>query len=136
MLQTIVHYSLHFVVIGAIAYFYDKKNWKRNWIILLSTMLVDVDHVFADPLFDPDRCGIGYHPLHSGIPILIYFLGVIFIKNSIIRLIFIGLLFHMATDFIDCLWMFSYCEECYTSSELYKWFNFLLQFQQGHLEPL
>ncbi len=99
-------------------------------------MLVDVDHVFADPLFDPNRCGIGYHPLHSAIPILIYFLGAVFIKNNIIKLIFIGLLFHMFTDFIDCLWMFSYCEECYTFSEIYEWFNFLLQFQQGHLALL
>ncbi|EHQ01884.1 DUF6122 family protein [Gillisia limnaea] len=123
MLQTIVHYSLHFIVIGAIAYFYDKKNWKRNWLILLSTMLVDLDHVFADPLFDPNRCGIGYHPLHSYYAIGIYLLGAIFIKNSIIRLIFIGLLFHMFTDFIDCLWMFSKCEGCYENSEIFRVLN-------------
>lgn len=124
MLQPLVHYFLHFIAIGAIAYWYDKDNWKRNWLILLSTMLVDLDHVFADPLFDPDRCGIGFHPLHSAIPILAYFLGSIFVKHKIIRLIFIGLLFHMFTDFIDCLWMFSKCDSCYTESELYKWAEF------------
>ncbi|CAM4238377.1 hypothetical protein GILI108418_11330 [Gillisia limnaea] len=86
-------------------------------------MLVDLDHVFADPLFDPNRCGIGYHPLHSYYAIGIYLLGAIFIKNSIIRLIFIGLLFHMFTDFIDCLWMFSKCEGCYENSEIFRVLN-------------
>jgi len=122
-LQTFTHYFLHFIAIGAIAWFYDKKNWKKNWLILLATMAVDLDHVFATPLFDPMRCGIGYHPLHSQLAILTYFLGMIFTKNKVLKLIFIGLLFHMFTDFIDCLWMFSKCDECYTSSEIYKWFN-------------
>ncbi len=120
-MQTFTHYFLHLIAIGAIAWFYDKKNWKRNWLILLSTMAVDLDHVFATPLFDPMRCGIGYHPLHSEIPILGYLAGTIFVKNKTIRLIFIGLLFHMITDFIDCLWIFSKCETCFTDSEIYKW---------------
>jgi len=111
------------MAIGAIAWFYDKKNWKRNWLILLATMAVDLDHIFANPLFDPMRCGIGYHPLHSQLAILTYFLGMIFTKNKTLRLVFIGILFHMLTDFTDCLWMFSKCKECYTSSEIYRWFN-------------
>lgn len=112
MLQSLVHYFLHFLAIGIIAYFYDKKTWKRNWLILLGTMLVDLDHLFADPLFDPDRCGIGFHPLHSEIMIPIYFLGSVFVKHRTLKLIFIGLLFHMITDSIDCLWMFSECQDC------------------------
>ncbi|PKD15827.1 hypothetical protein APR41_11095 [Salegentibacter salinarum] len=122
-MQTFTHYFLHFIATGAIAWFYDKKNWKKNWLILLATMAVDIDHVVAEPLFDPMRCGIGYHPLHSHFAIITYVLGVLFIKNNFLKLIFIGLLFHMLTDFIDCLWMFSKCGECYTSSEIYKWFN-------------
>ena len=27
-------------------------------------------------------------------------------------LVLIGLAFHMITDFIDCVWMYSKCEEC------------------------
>jgi hypothetical protein len=122
-LQSFTHYFLHFIAIGAIAWWYDKKNWKRNWLILLATMAVDLDHVFATPLFDPMRCGIGYHPLHSFWAIGAYFFGSIFLKHRILKLVFIGLLFHMLTDFIDCLWMFSKCEECYLNSELYKIFN-------------
>lgn len=125
MLQSLTHYFLHFIFIGAIAYWYDKKNWKRNWLILLATMLVDVDHVFADPLFDPDRCGIGLHPLHSEYAIAVYILGVVFIKHYTTRLIFIGLLFHMITDLLDCMWMFSKCGECYEDAEIYNWLNFI-----------
>ncbi len=123
MLQSIVHYSLHFIAIGAIAYWFDKKNWKRNWLILIATMLVDIDHVFATPFFNPNRCGIGFHPFHSEIAILTYLLGIILFKNKILKLISIGLLFHMFTDLIDCIWMFQKCEECYINSEIYHWFH-------------
>ena len=123
-MQSLVHYSLHFLVIGIIAYLYDKKNWKRNWLILLATMLVDLDHIFATPMFDPNRCGIGFHPLHSEVAIATYILGIIFTKNKILRLIFIGLLFHMITDFIDCLWTFSRCHECYVNSEVSSWVQY------------
>ena len=105
MLQTFTHYFLHFIAIGAIAYWYDKKQWKRNWLILLATMLVDVDHVVAEPLFDPNRCGINYHPLHTYYAIAIYILGSIFVTHKVIRLVFIGLFFHIITDSIDFLFM-------------------------------
>ena len=32
---------------------------------MMATMLVDLDHLFADPIYDPDRCSIGFHPLHQ-----------------------------------------------------------------------
>ncbi|MCF4101973.1 DUF6122 family protein [Gillisia sp. M10.2A] len=121
MLQTAVHYCLHFLAIGLIAYFYDKQHWKKAWLILIATMAVDIDHIFATPLFDPTRCGIGYHPLHSEIAILGYIIGAIVIRNKLIKLIFIGLLFHMFTDLIDCLWTFSKCETCYIQSKIYEW---------------
>ncbi|HET7360649.1 MAG TPA: DUF6122 family protein [Salinimicrobium sp.] len=105
MLQTLVHYSFHFLVIGIIAYWYDPNHWKKGWLILLATMLVDLDHLFATPIFEAGRCSIGFHYLHSEYVIPLYILGAIFIKNKILRLICIGLVFHMFTDFIDCLWM-------------------------------
>ena len=111
-MQTIVHYSLHFLVIGVIAYWYDPANWKRNWLILLSTMLVDIDHLVADPIFMPGRCSIGFHILHSEFIIPFYFIGAIFLRRGLLKLIMIGLAFHMITDFIDCLWMLAECEGC------------------------
>ena len=111
-MQQLIHYSLHFVAIGGIAYLYDRQNWLKYWLILAATMLVDLDHLLATPIFDPDRCGIGFHPLHSEIAITAYVLGMIFIKNKIFRLICIGLFFHMFTDFIDCIWTYAKCATC------------------------
>ena len=121
MLQTFTHYFLHFIFIGAIAYWYDKKNWKKYWLILLATMLVDLDHLLATPIFSPGRCSIGFHVLHSEYVIPLYFLGGLYIKHRVIRLIMIGLAFHMVTDTIDCLWMFSKCEEC-SAGEVFNGF--------------
>ena len=72
---------------------------------MLMTMLVDLDHLLADPVFAPGRCSIGFHPLHSWDAISVYFLMFLFFKNKNIKIISIGLLFHMLTDFQDCLWM-------------------------------
>lgn len=121
MLQTFCHYFLHFGFVAIIAYFWDKDNWWRGWLLLLCTMVVDLDHLVADPIFDPSRCSIGYHYLHAPIPILVYLLSFIFIKHKWIRLFFLGLLFHMLTDLIDCFWMFSECRECWEGSVIYDW---------------
>ena len=69
---------------------------------MVATMLVDLDHLLADPIFDPDRCSIGFHPLHSYISIAAYAAFLFFPK---LRIIGIGLLLHMLTDFQDCLWL-------------------------------
>lgn len=62
-------------------------------------MLVDLDHLFADPIFKADRCSINFHPLHTYYAMVVYFLGLFFKKT---RILCIALLFHMLTDFIDC----------------------------------
>lgn len=112
MLQNLVHYALHLLVPGGIAYLYDPEQWKRSWLILLATMLVDLDHLLATPIFEAGRCSIGFHPLHTSYAIAVYILGIVLIKHTTIRLIFIGLLFHMFTDLVDCIWMLHSCEGC------------------------
>lgn len=102
ILQPITHYSLHFLFPGFIAWFFFKSKWKKAWLIMIATMAVDLDHLLADPIFDSDRCGIGFHPLHSYYAIVVYaFLTLV----PAVRIVAIGLLFHMFTDFQDCLWM-------------------------------
>lgn len=100
-LKPIVHYSLHFLAPGLIALIFFRKEWKKAWIIMIATMLVDADHLLATPVFDPDRCSIGYHPLHSYYAIAVYFVLLFFPKT---RIIAVGLLFHMFTDWQDCQW--------------------------------
>ncbi|KXN99962.1 membrane protein [Aequorivita aquimaris] len=101
MLQTLVHYTLHLLVPGLIAYIFFRKEWKKAWLIMLATMLVDLDHLFATPIFDPGRCSIKFHPLHTYWAMAVYVVLLFFKKT---RIIAVGLLFHMLTDFIDCQW--------------------------------
>ena len=101
LLQPIVHYSLHLLFPGVIAWLLFRSNWKRSWLIMLATMLVDLDHLLANPVFDAGRCSIGFHPLHSYYAIGVYFL-LLFPKNT--RVVAIGLLLHMFTDYQDCWW--------------------------------
>ena len=99
-MQQFIHYFLHLGFPLVIAFLFYNKNRIRSYLILVLTMLVDLDHLFATPLFDPCRCSIGFHPLHSYTAIIIYFVLLLHPKT---RIIGIGLLLHMATDGIDCL---------------------------------
>ncbi len=66
---------------------------------MIATMLVDLDHLLADPIYDPQRCSIGFHPLHTFWAIPIYLI-LCFPKKT--RYIGIGLMIHMALDSLDC----------------------------------
>ncbi|MGM0636129.1 MAG: DUF6122 family protein [Bacteroidota bacterium] len=102
MVQHFVHYGLHFGAIAIIAYFFDKNNFKINYLILLATMLVDIDHLWANPIFDPNRCSIGFHTFHQPLFITFYVMGMFVFASKKIKLICIGLSFHMLTDYLDC----------------------------------
>lgn len=102
IVRSLIHYSLHFLVPGLIAWLFFREKWKKAWLILVLTMLVDLDHLLADPIFDPNRCSIGFHPLHSYWAMGTYLAFCFFPK---LRLWGIGLLFHMLTDYLDCLWL-------------------------------
>lgn len=102
ILQPITHASLHLLAPGLIAFVFFRENWLKAWAIMLATMLVDFDHLVADPMFDPTRCSIGFHPLHSWYAIAAY-IGMLFPNRT--RIVAVGLLFHMLTDYLDCLWM-------------------------------
>ena len=101
MLQTWVHYGIHFILPAIVALGCFKKQWKFALLIMLSTMLIDLDHLLATPIFDPDRCSINFHPLHSYYAIGIYVLLSIIKKT---RILGIGLLIHILADAVDC-WM-------------------------------
>ena len=106
-MQQVIHYFLHLVFPLLIAVLFYKKNWIAAYLMLLLTMLVDLDHLFATPVFDPCRCSIGFHPLHSYIAIFIYCTMILYPKT---RIIGIGLVLHMATDAIDCLFSMQVCQ--------------------------
>ncbi len=102
MLQQLIHYGFHLLVPGLIAWIFFRNNWKTAWLIMIATMLVDLDHLLADPVFLANRCSINFHPLHSYIAIGVYFIMTLFKK---IRIVGVGLILHMLADYLDCLWM-------------------------------
>ena len=95
-----IHYGLHFLFPGLIAYVFFRKNWKAVWLVFIATMLIDLDHLFATPIFDANRCSINFHPLHTYYALGVYVIG-IFFKPT--RIIAIALIFHLFTDWIDCV---------------------------------
>ena len=97
------HIALHFIVPGLIAYgLFPKGESGRIFFILTATMLVDLDHLVADPVYDPFRCSIGFHPLHQFIPIGFY--GLMLLDRRV-RILGLGLLTHMLLDLGDCVSM-------------------------------
>jgi hypothetical protein len=100
--SAVVHLILHVLVPGAVAVIFFRDRWKKAWLIMLATMLVDLDHLLADPIYDPGRCSIGFHPLHTWPAIGVYVLLTIPQKT---RLVGLGLVIHMALDGLDCLVM-------------------------------
>jgi len=94
-----LHLSWHLVVPLVVVGLFFKKDWKMAYFIMLSTMLVDLDHLLANPIYDPNRCSIGFHPLHQPWFIAFYFILSFYPKT---RFIGIGLVIHMVLDAIDC----------------------------------
>ena len=78
---------------------------EKAYLILLATMLVDLDHLVADPIFQANRCSINFHPLPTYYAMLVY-VALLFFRKPF-NITGIGLLFHMLTDFTDCLMMSS-----------------------------
>ena len=101
MTQFFIHYSLHFIFPLLIAFVFFRKDWKKVYLIMLLTMIVDLDHLIANPIYQADRCSINFHPLHTYYAIAAYIILIFFRKP--LNIIGIGLLLHMLTDFIDCL---------------------------------
>ncbi|PRP93016.1 hypothetical protein ENSA5_45770 [Enhygromyxa salina] len=116
-----VHIALHVAVPVVVALAFYRRHWMRAAVALIATMLVDLDHLLADPIYDPNRCSIGFHPLHTGPAIALYValftlplvLGQRAGREKIdarglrgvglaLHLVGLGLLIHMALDWADC----------------------------------
>jgi len=95
-----LHIALHVLIPGLIAFLLFRKRWKQAWLIMALTMMVDLDHLLASPIYNPDRCSINFHPLHSYPAIGLYLIMAAF---PMFRLIGLGLLIHMGIDLTDCI---------------------------------
>jgi len=94
------HLALHFTVPLLVAFLFFRENLKLSYLAMILTMLVDLDHLLASPIYDANRCSIGFHPLHQYWFIGIYLVMSFFSKT---KLIGVGLIIHMSLDALDCL---------------------------------
>ena len=102
MIHNIIHIGLHLLVpLGVARAFFKDRLWQVS-LIMVMTIAVDLDHLLANPIYDPQRCSINFHPLHSYPAIVIYFSMAAIPK---VRLIGLGLLIHMGVDGLDCIRM-------------------------------
>lgn len=93
------HMLFHFMLPLAVAWAFFPSDWKKAYFIMMATMVVDIDHLLATPIYDPLRCSVGFHPLHRLLPIAVYGLLSLIPKT---RLVGLGLVLHMLLDSIDC----------------------------------
>lgn len=100
--RSVIHLFLHALVPLAIALVFYRPRWKSAWAWMLAGWIIDVDHLLADPIYVPDRCSIGFHPLHTTPAIVVY--GLMLLPRRT-RLLAIGLLVHVGLDALDCAWM-------------------------------
>ena len=61
----LLHRGLHVVVPMASAWLFYQSIVKRATLLLLAGILLDLDHLLANPIVDPNRCSVGYHLLHQ-----------------------------------------------------------------------
>ena len=115
--EYMVHIALHILIPLLVARVFYRSEWQRATLFMLATMAVDVDHLLANPIYDPTRCSIGFHPLHTAPAIGFYLILVILpflVKNRIesdsiqsrirmAHIIGMGLAIHMLLDWIDCI---------------------------------
>lgn len=106
-----IHIALHFLVPLLTAMTFYRQRWRVATGIMVATMVVDVDHLLADPVYDPERCSIGFHPLHTTPAIGIYaalavlplLVGGDRTGLRVMHLVGVGLLIHMVLDGLDCV---------------------------------
>ncbi|MDB4077206.1 DUF6122 family protein [Porticoccaceae bacterium] len=94
-----LHIGLHFIVPLLVAYLFFTKNWTFAFLIMMATMVVDLDHLLANPIYSPTRCSIGFHPLHQ-LWLISAYVALCFFPRT--RLVGLGLTLHMALDALDC----------------------------------
>ncbi len=99
MLRELIHYGIHFLLPVLVGMFAFPGSRLKATAILLSGILIDLDHLWATPVFDPVRCSIGFHPLHS-YPAIAVYAGLLLFRKT--RIWGLALMIHILADGMDC----------------------------------
>lgn len=116
-----LHIALHFILplLMALALWWWSKQqkwqqpkqqqWWHNYLWMLGGMVIDLDHLLADPIYDPERCSIGFHPLHSGTAVVFYLVVLVStwawpsaLWRQRARMVLLGIGIHLILDASDC----------------------------------
>jgi hypothetical protein len=100
MTYAAIHLMVHLALPAGAAFFFFRDRWKSAWIIMVLAMAIDADHLLADPVYDPNRCSLGFHPLHT-LPAALFYGLLLLIPAA--RILATGLLLHLGADATDCL---------------------------------
>ncbi|GAB3530078.1 hypothetical protein GCM10027443_10220 [Pontibacter brevis] len=96
----LLHMFLHVAVPLLVAVLFFRKDFRHASLVMLAGILIDVDHLWASPMVDPDRCSVGYHLLHSYWLIPVYVALALYPKT---RLVGLGLVIHILLDTAECV---------------------------------
>jgi len=105
----LLHILLHFALPLLLAIVIWRRRWLHSFLWMLAAFVIDLDHLLADPIYDPERCSIGFHPLHSTYAVVFYIvvLFTTFLWPSPVwrqrgQLILLGIGVHLFLDTLDC----------------------------------
>lgn len=102
--QPLLHYGGHFLAPFLIAALIWRGEWKRTGAVMVAANLIDLDHLLADPIFDPNRCSVGFHLLHGWEAALVY-AALLLVPRWWAKALGTGALWHLCVDAGDCMAM-------------------------------
>ena len=107
--KVLLHILLHFALPLLLAIVIWRRRWLHSFLWMLAAFVIDLDHLLADPIYDPERCSIGFHPLHSTYAVVFYIVVLFstFLWPSPLwrqrgQLILLGIGVHLFLDTLDC----------------------------------
>ena len=97
-----LHYGGHWLAPFALGWLFWREKWWSAGLVFAAANLIDLDHLLATPIFDPNRCSIGFHLLHGWEAAMAYG-AMLLVTRWWVRALGAGALWHLAVDYGDCM---------------------------------
>jgi hypothetical protein len=114
----IFHIALHLAVPALVVALFYRPRWWQSYLWLLAGLVIDIDHLLAVPIYDPQRCSIGFHPFHTWQLLPVYVLLCLWPRT---RLLGYGVMLHLLLDAGDCALMPGGLEQLQTFWRVPAW---------------